>query len=499
MYLLGYDLGSSSVKAAIVDSVTGKTISSAHYPEQEMNIISHQDGWAEQEPEEWWSNLLKATEIVFSGAAIEPSEIKSIGIAYQMHGLVLVDKEYKVLRPSIIWCDSRAVDIGKEAIDHIGHEKCLSHLLNSPGNFTASKLKWVKENEPEIYRKIHKMMLPGDYIAMKLSGEINTTITGLSEGIMWDFKNESFADIVFEEFGINKEMVPEIVDCFSIQSKLSTDAAKLTGLQQGTPISYRAGDQPNNALSLGVINPDEVAATGGTSGVVYAVVGQAKYDLESRVNGFAHVNHRASDPRIGLLLCINGAGIQYAWTRQQINDGQLTYQEMEELAARVSIGSDGLRIIPFGNGAERVLCNLSTGSQINNLQFNRHQQEHLYRASLEGIAFSFVYGFEVLKELGLNPSVIKVGNDNLFQSDIFSNTVATLLNTSIEIIDTNGAAGAAKASGVAIGVYKSVEEAFSNLVKEKTYQPSAQSAAYKGAFDLWKQDLLHLIEARKKV
>ncbi len=498
MYLLGYDLGSSSVKASLVDSITGATILSVQYPETEMKMISHQEGWAEQEPETWWQHILRATQMLISKSSIDPKEIKSIGIAYQMHGLVLVDKDQKVLRPSIIWCDSRAVEIGNKALANIGQVKCLSHLLNSPGNFTASKLKWVKDNEPEIYSRIHKLMLPGDFIAMKLSGVINTTISGLSEGIMWDFKKGSIADLVFDEYGIDQSLVPDIVDGFSIQSTLSHEAAGLTGLAVGTPISYRAGDQPNNALSLGVIEPGEVAATGGTSGVVYGVVDQAKYDMESRINGFAHVNHSLDNTRIGLLLCINGAGIQYAWARKQMNNVQLSYNEMETLADTVPIGSDGLRIIPFGNGAERVLCNLSTGSQINNLQFNRHEQKHIFRASLEGIAFSFVYGFEVLKALGLDPSVIRVGNDNLFQSEIFSNTVSTLLDTNIELIDTNGAAGAAKASGVAVGIYKDIKEAFARLVTEKIYRPASDKEEYIAAYTLWKQDLIQLIEQKKR-
>lgn len=493
MYLLGYDLGSSSVKASIVDGATGATVAMAQYPESEMEIQSKEEGWAEQEPELWWENVIAVTQKVISKAGINPKEIKSIGIAYQMHGLVLIDKDKKVLRPSIIWCDSRAVEIGHRAFENIGAENCLAHHLNSPGNFTASKLKWVKENEPEIYAKIHKIMLPGDFIAMKLTDQINTTITGLSEGIFWDFKNEKVSDLILSEYGFDSNLIPEIVDCFSVQSNLSKEAADLLGLTQNTPISYRAGDQPNNALSLGVFKANEVAATGGTSGVVYAVVDQAKYDLESRVNGFAHVNHTPQDPHIGLLLCINGAGIQYSWSKHQLGNQERSYFDLEKMAQEVPIGSDGLRIIPFGNGAERILGNLSTGAQVNNLQFNRHQQSHFYRASLEGIAFSFVYGFEVLKNLGLNPSVIKVGNDNLFQSEVFSKTVASLLNTDIEVVDTNGATGAAKASGIAIGAYQSMQEAYSTLKKEKVYQPETNVELYRSAYDLWGRDLEFLV------
>lgn len=494
MYLLGYDLGSSSVKASIVDGSTGKMIAMAQHPASEMEIQSEKEGWAEQDPTIWWQNVLTVTKKLISKAAIDSKEIKSIGIAYQMHGLVCIDKNKNILRPSIIWCDSRAVEIGNKAFENIGPEKCLSHHLNSPGNFTASKLKWVKDYEPEIFEKIYKIMLPGDFIAMKLSGEINTTITGLSEGIFWDFKNEKLSDSILNEYGFDSSIIPDIVDCFSVQARLSAEAAELLGLTVGTPISYRAGDQPNNALSLGVYKANEVAATGGTSGVVYGVVNQAKYDLHSRVNGFAHVNHSPADPHIGLLLCINGAGIQYSWSKHQLGNQDLSYFDLEKMAQKIPIGSDGLRIIPFGNGAERMLNNKSTGAQINNLQFNRHKQGHFYRASLEGIAFSFVYGFAVLKEMGLNPSLIKVGNDNLFQSSIFSNTVATLLNTTIEVVDTNGATGAAKASGIAIGAYNSIEEAYSSLEKERTYSPESNADLYETAYEVWKEDLEYLMK-----
>lgn len=489
MFLLGYDIGSSSIKAALVDAETGKTVQVVQHPKLEMEIISPHAGWAEQHPETWWENLCQATKELLQITGVNPQEIKSIGIAYQMHGLVLIDKEQHVLRPSIIWCDSRAVEIGNEAFQALGEEKCLSHLLNSPGNFTASKLKWVKENEPEIYERIYKILLPGDYIAMKLTGEMNTTISGLSEGIFWDFKKNGIADFLLDHYGISKKLIPEIVDTFSLHGKLNKIAAEETGLIEGTAVAYRAGDQPNNALSLGVFKPNEVAATGGTSGVVYGVVDEPIYDNESRINGFAHVNHTIENPRLGLLLCINGAGIQYSWLKKLIAQPDLSYNQMEKMASEIPVGSEGLRMIPFGNGAERMLSNKNPGAQINNLQFNRHSQAHFYRAALEGIAFSFVYGFQVLKDLGLNPKVIKVGNDNLFQSKIFSKTIANLLNCNIEIVKTTGAAGAAKASGIGAGIYKNLEEAIKTNEVEQIYQPSETNEIYHQAYQAWENDL----------
>ena len=493
MYLLGYDIGTSSIKVALVDAESGKSIKVIQSPKVEMEMVAKEIGWAEQSPEVWWENVCLATREILEFTQIDPQRIKGIGIAYQMHGLVLVNEGQEVLRPSIIWCDSRAVEIGNKAFVNLTEEKCLSHMLNSPGNFTASKLKWVKENEPEIYSRIHKMMLPGDYIAMKLTGEINTTISGLSEGAFWDFKENDIAKFLLDEYGIEEQLIPEIKDTFSVQGFLNKKASLETGLSEGIPITYRAGDQPNNALSLGVINSNEVAATGGTSGVVYGVVDKPIYDLQSRINGFAHVNHTSVKPRIGMLLCINGAGIQYSFLKKIIAKPDVSYNDMEVMAREIYIGSEGLRIIPFGNGAERILANKSPGAQINNLQFNKHSQAHFFRAGLEGIAFSFVYGFQVLKELGLNPKVIKVGNDNLFQSKIFSSTVANLLGCCIEVIKTTGAEGAAKASGVGAKVYANLEESIKINEVEKQYFPTENIDEYKVAYEAWEDDLKKLV------
>ncbi len=494
MYLLGYDLGSSSIKAALVKADTGKTVAVAQHPAIEMDMIAHQPGWAEQDPEIWWKNCCLVTQKILSQIDIPIAQIQSIGIAYQMHGLVLIDKNQKVLRPAIIWCDSRAVEIGNQAFQDLGEEKCLSHLLNSPGNFTASKLKWVQENESDLYRQIDKILLPGDYLAMKLTGKAVTTISGLSEGMFWDFKENKIADFLLDYYKIDKELIPEIKDTFSEQGRLHSAAATATGLAADTPVTYRAGDQPNNAFSLGVVNPNEIAATGGTSGVIYGIVDRPAYDPKSRINGFAHVNHHPQTPRLGLMLCLNGAGIQYAWLKKQMADPGISYLEMEKMTEPIAVGSDGLRILPFGNGAERMLTNQSPGAQINNLQFNRHTQAHFFRAALEGIAFSFVYGFKILKKSGLAPTVIKVGNDNLFQSKIFSETLANLLNCKIEVVKTNGAAGAAKGSGIGSGFYKNFAEAVSKNEIEKVYHPDPEATDdYLKAYQLWEEDLGKMI------
>ena len=488
MYLLGYDIGSSSVKASLVDAQSGRCVASAFYPKSEAAIIAVKPGWAEQEPSSWWENLKLATADIMAASAADPKDIKAIGISYQMHGLVCVDKDQNVLRPSIIWCDSRAVPYGQKAFDEIGHENCLSHLLNSPGNFTASKLAWVKENEPELYAKIYKIMLPGDYIAMKLSGEICTTISGLSEGMLWDFSEGSPAQMLLDYYGIDRSLIADIKPTFSEQGRVSAAAAAELGLAEGTPITYRAGDQPNNALSLNVFNPGEIASTAGTSGVVYGVLGDVNYDPKSRVNTFAHVNHTPDQTRLGVLLCINGTGILNSWMKRNVAPEGISYADMNDLAAQAPIGSAGVSIMPFGNGAERMLENKEVGSSIHGVNFNVHNKSHLLRAAQEGIVFSFKYGIEVMEQMGMNVNKIHAGHANMFLSPIFRETLAGVSGAVIELYDTDGSVGAAKGAGIGAGIYKDNNEAFATLEKLAVIEP-AHTAEYTDAYEAWKSRL----------
>ena len=496
MYYLGLDIGSSSIKAALVEVATGKSLGVVQEPEQEMGMFAQKNGWAEQKPDDWWQHVCNAITRLKKQYNTSRTQIKGIGISYQMHGLVVVDKDGKPLRKSIIWCDSRAVEIGNSAFNAIGEATCASHLLNSPANFTASKLKWVKDNEPEVYKNIYKFMLPGDYIAFKFSNVINSTISGLSEGIFWDFKEDTIADFLLEHYGIDKALVPDIVDTFGKQSLVDKKGETESGIAAGTPIFYRAGDQPNNALSLNVFNPGEVAATGGTSGVFYAVTNSLSAKESSRVNNFAHVNYtKGADARIGKLLCINGAGIQYRWLLNNL--AVSSYEDMNTLASSIPVGSDGVCLIPFGNGAERMLNNKEIGTRIVNLNLNNHNKAHLCRAALEGIAFSFVYGMEILKSDGINPTVIRAGNDNLFRSEIFANTVATLIEQEIEIYNTTGAIGAARAAKLHQGDFESFGKAIIDNDHVMTFMPFKDKSAYQEAYNNWKTELEIILNSKK--
>lgn len=495
MYLLGYDIGSSSVKATLLAADSGAVVASAFAPQQEMGMVVQQEGWAEQNPEQWWQYLREVTQRVLQNSRLAPTAIRAIGIAYQMHGLVVIDENQRVLRPSIIWCDSRAVKIGESAFEEMGAETCLTCYLNAPGNFTASKLKWVKENEPELFGRVHKFMLPGDYIAMKLSGKIQTTASGLSEGILWNFRQNEPAYDLLAHYGIPAELIPEVVPSFGFQAEVSAAAAAELGLAAGTPIAYRAGDQPNNAFSLNVLHPGEVAATAGTSGVIYGVNNQFTFDPESRVNTFLHVNHTPTQPSTGTLLCVNGTGILNSWLRKTVftagkTNAAYSYEEINNLAAQVPAGADGLLILPFGNGAERFLKNQQIGAHVAGLSFNQHTPAHLARAAQEGIIFALRYGFDIMKSLQINARTVRAGDANMFLSPLFAQTFATVTNTVLELYNTDGAQGAARGAGIGAGIYPDYAQAFAGLHRTRTYEPeTALQEPYEEIYRQWLSEL----------
>lgn len=491
-YLLGFDIGSSSVKATLLEIETGKAAASAFSPSSEMPMQSSQPGFAEQDPEMWWKELVNAVNQLHQQISFNGNEIAAIGIAYQMHGLVCVDKNLSPLRPSIIWCDSRAVKIGDKAFEKLGQKYCLKNYLNSPGNFTASKLSWVKKNEPGVYKNIYKIMLPGDYIALKLTGEPATTVSGLSEGVMWNFKKEKIAGDLLRHYGIDEEKVSALVPTFGEQGRVSASAANELGLKEGIPVSYRAGDQPNNAFSLNVSQPGEVAATAGTSGVVYGIIDKPNYDPKSRVNTFVHVNHSKKDPRYGVLLCVNGTGILNSWLRKNVFNGS-SYEEINKEASKIEAGADGLLIYPFGNGAERVLENKDPGASMKGLQFNRHHRGHMARAAQESIVFALNYGVDIMRKMGMRINTVRAGHANMFLSNVFSNAFVNTVGCDLELYNTDGATGAARGAGIGAGIYKSFDEAYSSMGKIKTYSPvKDQQKIYSSVYKNWKQQLKDL-------
>ena len=493
MYFLGYDLGSSSIKACLFDGDTGRAVARSSHPDEEMPIAAPRPGWAEQDPESWWESARRATERLLWSVPLSPTDVGGIGISYQMHGLVLVGKKGEVLRPSIIWCDSRAVEIGKEAFRALGEERCLAHLLGSPANFTASKLRWVKINEPEVFGRIHKVLLPGDYFALRLTGRAATTLSGLSEGIFWDFAESHVADFLLRHYDVGENLLPELVPTFGEQGRLTAEAGRALKLAPGTPVTFRAGDQPTNALSLNVLEPGEIAATAGTSGVVYGVTDVVRADPRSRVGSFAHVNHSSERVRLGVLLCINGTGSANRWLRQTL--GMSGYEDLNRLAATAPVGSEGLLFYPFGNGAERMLENVDLGASLRGLRFNNHGEAHLARAVQEGIAFSFRYGIGILEDLGLHPSVMRAGLGNMLLSPLFREALAGVTGCTLELYRTDGAEGAARGAALGTGFYRSPSEAFRGLEREATIEPDPERRPrYREAYEAWAEGLESLLQ-----
>ncbi|WP_022825465.1 xylulokinase [Hymenobacter norwichensis] len=491
-YLLGYDIGSSSIKAALLSVDTGQCVASVTSPSTEMEITAQVAGWAEQRPERWWQEVVNATKLLKQKYAFDPALVAGIGITYQMHGLVLLDKAGQVLRPAIIWCDSRAVEFGNQAFAALGETYCLDNYLNSPGNFTASKLKWVKENEPDLYARIHKIQLPGDYIAYQLTGRMQTTVSGLSEGVFWNFREQGIAYDLLAYYGISRELLPEVVDTFSEQGQLTPEAAQELGLHAGTPISYRAGDQPNNAFSLNVLQPGEVAATAGTSGVVYGITDAPASDPQSRVNAFVHVNSTIEQPRNGVLMCVNGTGILNSWLRKIV--GELPYETMNQLAAQAPVGADGLLFLPFGNGAERILENRPTEAELHGLSFNIHSRNHVLRAAQEGIVFALHYGMDIMRSMGVPMQTVRAGNANMFLSPVFREAFVNSGNVTLELYNTDAAQGAARGAGIGAGVYASPAEAFGSLERILTLEPTpALQEQYQGTYARWQQALTNQI------
>ena len=484
MYLLGIDIGTSSIKVSVVDVQTRKRIATAQYPDQEAAIKSLHPGWAEQSPEDWWENAIHAIHRLNAGGSFDPKEIKAIGIAYQMHGLVIVDQDQNVLRDSIIWCDSRAVELGEKAFAAIGQDNCLHQLLNSPGNFTASKLAWVKHNEPEVYKKIAKAMLPGDFIAMKLTGSITTSISALSEGIFWDFRKDQLSEDIMKYYDFDADLIPAIQPLFSVHGLLKAAIAAQLGLQEGIPVAYKSGDQPNNALSLNVLKPGEVAATAGTSGVIYGVSDALIYDPESRVNTFAHVNYSSTQKYTGVLLCINGTGSMYRWAKHNFAPN-LSYDALNKLAATAPVGSRGLKVLPFGNGAERILNNKYTGAQLLGIDLNVHGQPEIFRAVQEGIAFAFRYGLDIMRESGMQPTVIRAGMANLFLSEVFAQTFVDVTGVPIALYENDGSVGAAIGAGIGSGIFENAEDAFVHHEPVSYLEPK-NTAAYEPLYIEWK-------------
>lgn len=485
-YLLGLDIGSSFIKAALVDARTRQAVATAQSPAAELPILAPQPGWAEQEPRLWWEHCIAAVRQLESLSPGGLQRVIAVGIAYQMHGLVLLDAQLQPVRPAIIWCDSRAGQIGAEAERALGTAWCLEHLLNTPGNFTAVKLAWVRRYEPELFAQARHALLPGDYIAVQLTGEPATTDCGLSEMALWHATEGRLAHEVLDALALDAALLPPRVPVAGEQGKLTPQAAAQLGLPAGIPLAYRCGDQPNNALALGALDPGEAAATAGTSGVVFAVTDNPLADPRQRVNTFLHVNHSPQQPHYGVLLCLSGAACSYRWLRATLGLAQPpSYSVLNALAEQTPPGADGLCFLPFGNGAERMFGGRSLSAALQQLDFNLHGAGHVARAVQEGVAFALAYGLQALRELGLEFRLLRAAAGNMFLSDTFTRALSAAAQVELELRRTDGATGAALGAGFGAGLYPSWNDAVGHGSRALIVAAQQEREQYAAAYARW--------------
>lgn len=439
MAFLGIDVGTSSVKVSIVGE-DGVILASATAPaSSERAINSPNPNWAEQNPEDWWEDAQQAILNLPLEARLQ---VEAIGIAYQMHGLVLVDSQFQPVRPSIIWCDGRNIQESQILAESLGLDALENRLLNKPGTLTLAKLAWVAEHEPETLAKAHTFGLPGDFIAYKLTGEWSTTKSGYSEMVGWDFG----ASIPFEE-GFRKagwklplpEARPNLEEGAPIQKVI----AEKLGLPPSARVTYRAGDQPNNAFGLGVLQQGETAISAGTSGVLYGI-GDSSPGLHEGINRFLHVNSQ-----IGVLMCLNGVGSALAFARRTWFQNQ-SYEALSELASQAN-PENCPYFFPFGNGAERILSERAF-SGFTELDFNRHNLPELARSVFEGIAFAYRLGSEKMEKAGCLSKVVNGTESGLLKSSFFAQLLANELQ--VELILSEGDGSTAAARGAALGIKK---------------------------------------------
>lgn len=480
MYTLGLDIGSSSVKACLYDARSFRIVGTSTSPSHEMPITAPEPGWAEQDPEVWWHHTIVACDDLRARHPAAWATVKAIGIGYQMHGLVTLDAGDKPVRPAIIWCDSRAVETGNSITGLIGRQRLLDSNLNTPGNFTVSKMVWMMQNEPDNWSKVAIGMLPGDYIAYRLSGDKTTSKSGLSEMILWNFLTNEIDTLILNNYPSIRAILPKIVPNIGVATSISMESAEMLGLQDDVVLSYRSGDQPNNAFGLGVTEPGSVGINAGTSGVVYAVTDKPVVDVAETFNPFLHVNNNESQKRIGLLLCLNGCGIMNAQIRRLTKAS--SYEMMNEKADDVPLGSDGLQIFPFGNGAERMFGNRNLGASIHGWDLVRHNDAHFFSASLEGIAATLSYGIDHMRSLGVNINKIHAGRANLFLSPLFCELIAAIARVDVYLFESDGASAAAKGAAYGAGLINSTTQPADLLGKPDIYSAKTRDIAAVEAF-----------------
>ncbi len=458
MDFLGIDVGTGGSRAVLIDS-SGAIVASAtieHAP-----FASPEIGWAEQNPEDWRRASIEAIRQVLANENVNAEDIAAVGLSGQMHGAVFLDKFDKVLRPSIIWCDQRTENQCRELTEKIGAEK-LIELVSNPAlpNFTLTKMLWVRENEPEIWRKVKCVLLPKDYVRFCLTGDKATDVSDASGTLMLDVRNRKWSKEILAASEIGESLLPELYESAEITGTISAECAAETGLLKGTPVVAGASDNAAGAIGMGIVRVGSVSATVGTSGVIFAVTDKPSIDLRGRIHTFCH----AAPNRWHVTGVTQAAGLSLRWFRDNFSLNE-NYDDLTAESAKISVGADGLLWTPYLMGERTPHIDSNVRASLIGLTAS-HTKAHVVRAILEGVAFSLRDSLEIFKDLDIPIQTIKLGGGGA-RSSLWRQIQADVYGRAVEIVESDeGAAyGAVLLAGVGAGRWKTIDQACGETIR----------------------------------
>jgi xylulokinase len=473
--LLGIDVGTGGTRAALVDP-RGRVIGAATAEHAPMS--SRRFGWAEQSPEDWWRAACQAIRECLAKTSVSAAEVSAIGLTGQMHGLVLLDAQDRVVRPAIIWCDQRTEQECRDITQRVGAER-LIELTANPAltGFTLPKIWWVRRHEPELWARVRSLMLPKDYVRFRLTGERAIDVADASGTLMFDVVHRRWSQEMLKISQLDEALLPKVFESVEISAYVHQDGANQAGLRPGIPVVAGAGDQAAGAVGMGIVKPGAVSATIGTSGVVFAATSAPVLEPHGRIHTFCH----AIPNRWHVMGVTQGAGLSLRWFRDQFgagaDDGRDPYDRLADEAAQAPAGADGLLWAPYLMGERTPHLDPNARGALVGITA-QHTRAHVIRAILEGVAFSLRDSLTLFREIGVPIESIRLGGGGA-RSPLWQQIQADIYGMPVELIeaDEGGAYGAALLAGVGSGNWSSVEAACESAVRvAKRAQPNAKTA-----------------------
>lgn len=486
MKFLGIDVGTGGSRAVVIDEA-GQVVTSAtieHAP-----FASPQTGWAEQDPGDWWRASSAAVRAVLANGKVRTEEIASIGLTGQMHGAVLLDEHDEVLRPAIIWCDVRTDPQCREITQRVGAEQLIQLVLNPAlAGFTLPKLMWVREVEPDLWTRVRSVLLPKDYVRLKLTGDRATDVADASGTLLLDVRGRKWSQEMLAHANLDEKLLPHVYESQEVTGSVSAAGAEATGLLVGTPVVAGAGDQAAGAIGMGIVRPGSVSATIGTSGVVFAATDRPALDPKGRVHTFCH----AIPDRWHVMGVTQAAGLSLRWFRDRFGTGDIhsnndqnrdPYEYLVEEAANAPVGADGLFWAPYLMGERTPHLDPHARAALIGLTAS-HTRSHIIRAILEGVAYSLRDTLSIFSELGVPAGIIRLGGGGA-RSILWQQIQADVYGQTVELVaaDEGPAFGAALLAAVGVAAWASVDEACNTAVSVRARiepEPAARTLMDQG-------------------